>query len=133
MLRVLYLCPHGAAKSVIAAALTRDLAQRLGVDVAAINAGTEPDDELNPIAMDALDARDLNYPDQPRMVESADIEAADLVVTLGCDVEDLPAVPSTLIDWSDVPDASSDVDQLISILEQRIAKLVAAGTSPPAT
>ncbi|MBT8198886.1 MAG: hypothetical protein KJO36_00080 [Acidimicrobiia bacterium] len=132
-MRVLYLCPHGAAKSVIATALTRDLAERRGVDVVANNAGTEPDATLNPIALNALHTRGLDYADPPRRVEGADIEAADLVVTLGCDVEDLPAVPTTLIDWSDVPDASADVEQLISILEQRIAELVVANTGLRAT
>src|SRR5215207_1472346 len=43
--RVLFVCLHGAAKSVVGAAHFRRLAAARGLDIDAVAAGTEPDDE----------------------------------------------------------------------------------------
>jgi protein-tyrosine-phosphatase len=44
---ILFLCPHAAAKSVLAMTYFNDLAIRAGLDVAVDNAGTEPDPAIN--------------------------------------------------------------------------------------
>ena len=41
--RVLFMCPHGAAKSVLASAYFRRLAKERGLNVEVDSAGTEPD------------------------------------------------------------------------------------------
>jgi arsenate reductase (thioredoxin) len=128
-LQVLFLCPHGAAKSIIATAMLRDLAAREGLDVAASNAGTEPDEELNPIALTALRARGLNHREPPRLVTQKDIEAADVVVSFGCTPSELPTKPKRLIDWSTAPNVSDDVDALCRYIEARFAGLV-GGVTP---
>ena len=46
--RVLFVCLHGAAKSVVAAAHFRRLAAARGLSMTAVAAGTEPDAELAP-------------------------------------------------------------------------------------
>ncbi len=52
--RVLFVCLHGAAKSVVAAAHFRALAAAQGLPLAAVAAGTEPDPELMPAAVKGL-------------------------------------------------------------------------------
>ena len=52
--RVLFVCLHGAAKSVVAAAHFRALAEAQGLELAAVAAGTEPDPELTPAAVKGL-------------------------------------------------------------------------------
>ena len=52
--RVLFVCLHGAAKSVVAAAHFRALAGAQGLPLAAVAAGTEPDPELTPAAVKGL-------------------------------------------------------------------------------
>ena len=52
--RVLFVCLHGAAKSVIAAAHFRRLAAARGLAIDAVAAGTEPDGELAPGAVKGL-------------------------------------------------------------------------------
>ena len=126
-MHVLFLCPHGAAKSVIATAMLRDLASRDDLSVTVSNAGTEPDNELNPIALTALQARGLVYDDAPRHVTQADINGADVVVSFGCTKDELPAAPRSWVDWSDVPDASADVDGLIELLQERLPLLLSPG------
>ena len=122
---ILFLCPHGAAKSVIANALAQRIASEQGVRLESGNAGTDPDEFVNSIAADALAERGLAASAIPRLVTAGLIERADLVVSLGCPVAQLPAVPRQFIDWSDVPDASVDVEELISILEIRLGTLIA--------
>jgi protein-tyrosine-phosphatase len=122
--QVLFLCQHGAVKSVIATAMLRDLAAREGLDVTVSNAGTEPDEELNPIALTALRARGLNYKEQPRLVTEKDIEDADVVVSFGCTLSELPTKPKRLIDWSTALNASDDVDALCRYIEARLAGLM---------
>lgn len=123
-MQVLFLCQHGAVKSVIATAMLRDLAAREGLDVTVSNAGTEPDEELNPIALTALRARGLNYKEQPRLVTEKDIEDADVVVSFGCTLSELPTKPKRLIDWSTALNASDDVDALCRYIEARLAGLM---------
>ncbi len=119
-MHILYLCPHGAAKSVLAVALTQALVERLGVAVTVDNAGTDPDVGISPIVLEALAARGLSYETEPRLVSDADITAADIVISLGCTIRSLPTAPTRFIDWSDAPNASDDVEGLCALLEHRI-------------
>ena len=123
-MHVLFLCPHGAAKSVIAVALLRELADREGIALTVSNAGTEPDADINPIARAALRRRNLTFTDAPRLVGRRDIDGADIVVSLGCRLDELPAVPRRFVDWSDLPNASDDVDGLCDALSSRFRSLL---------
>lgn len=123
-MHILYLCPHGAAKSVLAVALTRAVAERQGVAVTADNAGTDPDRAIAPLVVRALAEHRLSYEASPKMVSSADMAAADIVVSLGCPLGSLPATPRRFVDWSDAPNASDDVEGLIALLNQRIPGLL---------
>ena len=120
---MLFLCPHAAAKSVIATAMLRDLADRNGLAITVANAGTDPDDQLNQIALEALRARSLDHDEPPRCVTAADIDEADIVVTFGCTRDELPAELARWVDWSDAPDASVDIDGLIRFIGERLTTL----------
>src|SRR5688500_10210927 len=51
---IVFVCEHGAAKSVIAAAYFNKLAQQANSEVRAIARGTHPDRELSPKAITGL-------------------------------------------------------------------------------
>ncbi len=51
---VIFVCEHGAAKSIIAAAYFNKLAQDRKIKVRAIARGTHPDEELTQAAVDGL-------------------------------------------------------------------------------
>jgi arsenate reductase (thioredoxin) len=51
---ILFLCPHGVAKSVIAAAITQQLALEAGIELNISNAGTEPDEFIPVKVIDLL-------------------------------------------------------------------------------
>jgi arsenate reductase len=121
---VLFLCPHGAAKSVIAAAMLNDLARGRHLDITASSAGTEPEGEINPIAVDTLKARQLPIPDAPQLATKHHVERADIVVSLGCAIDTLSTQPRRWVDWSDAPAASEDVEGLCELLTHRLETLL---------
>src|SRR4029453_15593763 len=82
--RVLFVCLHGAAKSVVAAAHFRKLAAARGLTVSAAAAGTEPDSELAPGAVKGLAGDGLSpAPRRPRPVTLYDLESATRVLSFG--------------------------------------------------
>ena len=120
--RVLFVCLHGAAKSVVAAAHFRKLAAQRGLVVEAAAAGTEPDAEITPGAVKGLAADGLAAaPAHPRPVTTYDLRAATRVVTFGCDVT--PAAGQPVERW-DVPAISDGYDAARSRIVANVERLV---------
>jgi arsenate reductase (thioredoxin) len=121
---VLFVCLHGAAKSVIAATHFRRLAERRGLRVAATFAGTEPDAEIAPRVVEELLAEGIDVQGLcPRLVSSDDIASASRIVTFSCD---LPAPgPTVPVDrWDDVPAVSDGYEAARDDIDARVARLV---------
>jgi Domain of Unknown Function (DUF1259)/Low molecular weight phosphotyrosine protein phosphatase len=106
---VLFMCPHGAAKSVLASAYFQRLAHERGLNVRVLSAGTDPDAEVAPAVANHLTKNGYTVPiAKPRRATADDLATADVVVSLGCDLRDLPAPRGTLLKWDDVPAPSED-------------------------
>src|SRR5439155_13474453 len=102
--RVLFVCLHGAAKSVVGAAHFRRLAAARGLAIDAVAAGTETDPELAPAAVKGLAEDRLHAATRrPRPVTLYDLASATRVVSLGCDI--VPARGQRVDQW-DVPAVS---------------------------
>ena len=104
---VLFVCLHGAAKSVVAAELLGRMAAERGVDVVVDAAGVEPDAEIPPPVVAALLEEGIDIRGRKPVAVSAEaLSAASHVVSFGCDLGDMvgPATPVTL--WHDVPAVS---------------------------
>lgn len=121
---VLFVCLHGAAKSVIAATHFQRLAAARGLEARAAFAGTEPDPEIAPRVVRELTAEGIDLTGlRPRRVTSADVAAASRIVTFGCDLGDLaPAVPVDR--WDDVPAVSEGYETARAAIDARVARLV---------
>ena len=121
---VLFVCLHGAAKSVLAATHFRRLAQRRGLRMEAIFAGTEPDPAIAPRVVAELLAEDIDVRGaQPRRVTSADVASATRIVSFGCDLDAL--VPSVPVDrWDDVPAVSDGYEVAREAIDARVTRLV---------
>jgi protein-tyrosine-phosphatase len=122
--RVLFVCLHGAAKSVVGAAHFRRLAAARGLAIDAVAAGTEPDAELGPRAVKGLAAEGLTAaPARPRPVTLYDLEAATHVVSFGCDISPKRA---SVEQW-DVPNISDGYevarDQIVGRVEHLVDTL----------
>ena len=120
---VLFLCPHNAAKSVIAAAYWNRLAAERGLDIAAVSAGTEPSPAVAPAVVEALRAEGLDVAGhQPRRATEHELAAAWRVVSMGCAPRDLAAV--AVERWDDVPAASEDLPACLGAIRYRVQHLL---------
>jgi hypothetical protein len=63
---------------------------------------------------------------RPRAVTKADLDEADVVISMGCDVMHLPAAPRTLQQWDDVPIPSEDFNRADEAIRRRVIALVEA-------
>ena len=125
--RVLFVCLHGAAKSVIGAAHFRRLAAARGLAIGAVAAGTEPDAELAPGAVKGLAGDGLApSPSRPRPVTLYDLASASRIVSFGCDVA--PAKGQRVDQW-DVPAVSDGYavarDRIVAHVERLVSELAA--------
>jgi len=100
---VLFVCVHNAGRSQMAAAL---LSKHAGEGVDVRSAGSAPADEINPTVRRAMAEVGVDLGDvQPRLLETNDVEMADVVVTMGCG-DACPVFPGKrYLDW-DLPDPS---------------------------
>ena len=127
---ILFLCPHNAAKSVIAAAYCERLAAERGLTLRAASAGTDPDPGVSPGVAGALLAEGIDVrAHHPRRVTAEALARASRVVSLGCDLGDL-APPGLAVErWDDVPSPSADLTGARAVMTAHVRRLVDTETS----
>lgn len=123
--RVLFVCLHGAAKSVVAASHFERMAAAHGLHARAAFAGTEPDPEIQPrvvqeLLAEGVDVRAL----RPRRVTEADVASASRVITFGCEVT-APAGGPPVERWDDVPAVSEGYERARTAIDAHLVRLVA--------
>ena len=124
MASILFLCPHGAAKSVLAAAVFRRSAERRGLPWRVESAGTDPDPSVAPPVAAFLRQAGLLAADAlPRRVTARDIAQADYVISLGCSREDLPAQPQQWHAWN-VPAPSQGVPEAWDVIRRHVERFL---------
>ena len=122
---VLFMCPHGAAKSVLASAYFQKLAKERGLDVRVVAAGTEPDAQVSPAVASHLARNGYELPvSKPQKVTAADLEAADVVISLGCDLTGLPTPRGMLMRWDEVPGPGEDFAASDAAIRKRVVALI---------
>ncbi len=105
-IKVLFMCPHSAGKSLAAATYFRSAAWRAGLDVEIAVAGPEPDEVNMPHVVEALAAQGYTIDWSPRLITDRDTTDADHLVSIGCDHETIPS-GKQITEW-DVPLISAD-------------------------
>jgi protein-tyrosine-phosphatase len=122
---ILFMCPHGAAKSVLASAYFRRAAKERGLNVRVESAGTEPDPNIAPVVANHLKKNGYDVPSaKPRRATASDMADADVVVSIGCSLENLPPPRGTLLRWDDVPAPSEDFAKADQRIRERVMELV---------
>ena len=122
---VLFLCPHNAAKSVLAAADFDRLARARGLPYRADSAGTEPDDVPAAAVVAVLREEGIDVSaHRPRRVTDEDLTAAHRVISLGCDLGGLAPAAARVERWDDVPPASRDLAAARAAIRRRLGRLV---------
>lgn len=121
---VLFMCPHGAAKSLMASAYFQKAAKERGLNVRVDSAGTEPDPQLSKGVVAHLQKNGYAIPiEKPRAATAADMQLADVVISIGCDLSKLPAPRGMLKNWN-VPDFSANFDAAEQAIRDQVTRLV---------
>lgn len=122
---ILFMCPHGAAKSVLASAYFQRLAKERGLNVRVDSAGTEPDPTVSPAVASHLKRQGYRIPvAKPRKATAEEVTAADVVISIGCDLSGLPAPHGQLQRWDEVPALSEDFGAADEAIRKRVVALV---------
>lgn len=79
---VLFVCVHNAGRSQMAAGYLKHLA---GDRIEVLSAGSEPADQINPVAIQAMAEEGIDIAgEQPKVLTTESVQASDVVVTMGC-------------------------------------------------
>jgi arsenate reductase (thioredoxin) len=123
---VVFVCEHGAAKSLIAAAYWNRLAESSGVQVRAIARGTDPEPALLPTAVAGLRADGLVVTDdRPRRATAEELASAAIVVSFGPRLDGLAPdrVPHRY--WDGLPAVSDGYDTARDVIVTQVTALLA--------
>ncbi len=122
---VLFVCVHNAGRSQMAAALLDHRAQGR---VTVRSAGSEPAEQINPAVVEVMNELGLDLSQEfPKPLTTESVEAADVVITMGCG-DACPIFPGKrYLDWELEDPAGKDVDTVRRIsddIDSRIQKLL---------
>jgi arsenate reductase (thioredoxin) len=102
---VVFVCEHGAAKSLIATAYFNKLAAERGLAARATFRGVDPQDALSVRAVAGLKEDGLPIPDgRPTAIAVADVTAASHIFAIGCSLPVNATESGKATSWDDVPD-----------------------------
>lgn len=126
---ILFVCEHGSAKSVVAAAHFNRIAAARGLPFRAVSRGTAPDAEMAPAAVEGLLGDGLKPDDPaPTRLEQADLDAAVRVVTF-CPLPTGLQARSPVERW-EVPPVSTEYAASREALLVRIERLLLELATP---
>ena len=129
---ILFVCVENAGRSQMAEAFAR----KLGLD--ASSAGTVPSTTINPTVIKVMKEKGFDLSaNSPKLLTSAMIDRAGLVVTMGCSVAEVCPLPmlakmqKKLVDW-DLDDPKGkpveDVRKIRDEIDSRVRKLARLGS-----
>ena len=122
---VVFVCEHGAAKSVIAAAYFDKLAKDQHLPHRAVFRGVNPDATLSSVAEKGLKQDGIDTSGwKPARVTQKDVDEASRIVTLGCVLPAGTHVASKVTDWSDIPSPSQNYSDARDQIKKQVRKLV---------
>ncbi|MDS0280674.1 low molecular weight phosphatase family protein [Haloarcula onubensis] len=124
--RVAFVCVQNAGRSQMSTAFAeREVGERgLEAHVDVVTGGTHPADNVHEEVVEIMRELDIDLAERtPREVSTAELEACDLVVTMGCSTLDLDA-DVEVRDWALEDPDGQDLDAVRAIrddIRERIA------------
>jgi len=126
MTTVLFVCIHNAGRSQMAAGYLTALS---GGTVTVRSGGSEPGDQINPVAVQAMAEEGIDISREvPQLMTTEQVRESDVVITMGCgDV--CPIFPGKRYeDWELVDPAGKGIDDVRPIrddIKRRVEALLA--------
>ena len=122
--KVVFVCEHGAAKSVIAAKELEKLARERGISIQAISRGTTPDPDIPLHVRTGLKADGIEIGTmKPVQVKPEDLRDAARVISFGPDLSSV-AGQMRVEDWSATPDVSANFPAARDYIVKRLQTLL---------
>ena len=124
---VLFVCVHNAGRSQMAAGFLQRLA---GDRVEVLSAGSEPTEQVNPVAIAAMREKGIDLAQKrPKLLTDAAVRQAEVVITMGCG-DACPFYPGKRYeDWELEDPAGKDLETVRRIrdeIERRVIALAGA-------
>jgi arsenate reductase len=102
---IVFVCEHGAAKSLIATAYFNKLAEERGMKERATFRGVSPQEALSVGAVAGLRADGVAIPSgKPSAIGSDDVAGATHIFAIGCMLPQAATASGKAANWTDVPD-----------------------------
>ena len=121
---IVFVCEHGAAKSILAAAHFNKLAGEKGLNLQAVARGTNPDQALSPQVVTGLHKDGLAPTESaPQKLSLADVESAQQIIAF-CQLQVEYHEKASIELWDDVPPVSENYEQARDAILERINKLI---------
>ncbi|WP_271985127.1 arsenate reductase ArsC [Pseudoclavibacter terrae] len=123
---VLFVCVHNAGRSQMAAGYLTALA---GGRIEVLSAGSEPKDQINPVAVEAMAEEGIDIAgNTPKVLTTEAVQASDVVITMGCG-DACPFFPGKRYeDWKLDDPAGQGIEAVRPIrddIKQRVEALIA--------
>lgn len=121
---IIFVCEHGAAKSILSAALFNKLAGERQLNIRAIARGTNPDPEISTKVARGLQADGLVASEPaPKKISKVDLVSARRVITF-CALPDEYPGSVQVENWDDVLPAIEEYGKARDKLAERISRLL---------
>jgi arsenate reductase (thioredoxin) len=121
---IVFVCEHGAAKSIIAAAYFNKLAGEMSLNLRATARGTNPDQALSPQAVTGLHEDGLAPSESvPRKLSLTEVESAQRIIAF-CELPVEYHQKAHIELWKDMPPVSENYEQARDVIIERIGHLL---------
>jgi arsenate reductase (thioredoxin) len=121
---IIFVCEHGAAKSIVSATYFNKLAKERHLNFRAIARGTNPDEEISPKVQEGLRNDGLTSSELvPKKISKADLAGARRVITF-CLLPDDYADNIKVEHWDDLLWVSEDYSKSRDRILERLSRLL---------
>lgn len=131
---VLFVCVHNAGRSQMAAGYLTELA---GGRIEVRSAGSEPADQINPAAVEAMAEEGIDITQaSPKVLTPEAVQASDVVITMGCG-DACPIFPGRRYeDWELTDPAGKGIEEVRLVrddikvrIQQLVSELLESGAA----
>ena len=121
---IIFVCEHGAAKSIIAAAYFNKFAREKNLRFHAIARGTHPDSELSPITVAGLHDDGLTPNESiPQKLSLEETESAQQLIAF-CELPDEFQRNKNIEQWNDVPYVSENYEKARDMIVSKLKAMM---------
>jgi hypothetical protein len=125
---ILFVCEHGAARSVIAAKYFEKLSRESGLNIKVDFRGLSPDSAINKTTMERLTKEGFAFGSQvPAPLSQKDIQGAGFIIALDCEPRNLSGYSGELLKYRGIPSIDNNYemasDSIIHIVNDVLTKV----------